>query len=338
MEKTLYCIITIVVYFVLIFIKRKVMNKYHSPVAAFLGVFLEILIFLGFVIILAAISGFRFNYTEEELFKFFEERGSDLVWSIVVVIIASTWLGIAKTLLFRKRKLAKLPKEEAELIEKRSTTVAKVLMSLNRYLTYIICIIVVLGIWGVNVMPALAGLGIVGLVIGLGAQKLIGDFVSGIFIVFEHHFDVGDIIEVDDFKGEVIDIGLKTTKIKNWEGRVMIMSNSELSVIINDSVFDTTFGINIPVSYDLDPKLVMEKLNQGLEKRFKGQPNIISVPTCAGVNALDSSSVNILILATVKAETQYSIIRQLKQAVKEICEENNFEIPYQQIVLHKGDK
>lgn len=97
-------------------------------------------------------------------------------------------------------------------------------MSLIRYAAYIICVIVILGIWKVNVMPALAGLGIVGLVVGLGAQKLISDFVSGLFVVFEHHFDVGDTIIVGDFKGEVIDIGLKTTKIRDWRGRVKIIA------------------------------------------------------------------------------------------------------------------
>ena len=95
-------------------------------------------------------------------------------------------------------------------------TIDKVIISLTRYVVIIIAVVAILGLLGADVMPALAGLGIAGLVLGLGAQKLITDFISGLFIIIEHHFDVGDIVEFGGFKGEVIDLGLKTTKIRNW--------------------------------------------------------------------------------------------------------------------------
>jgi len=339
MKQTLYCTIAILIYFVLIIIKRKFFKETDKSGKVVLNIVLEIVMFLAFTIAIAYIAGFRLNMDNKYWSNFLTERGSDVVWTLVAFIVATTFLTIVKTLLVHKRtKIKNLTEEERKILEKRTTTMTKVLISLFTYATYIVLIIVILGIWGVNVMPALAGLGIAGLVIGLGAQKLIGDFVSGIFIVFEHHFDVGDTIEVDDFKGTVIDIGLKTTKIKNWEGKVKIIANSELSSLINFSLDNTTFGINIPVAYSLDPTKVMEKLDEGYKIRFNNRDEVITVPHCSGVNALDDSSVNILVVGTTKSESQYQLIRDIKQATKEICEENNFEIPFQQIVIYQGDK
>lgn len=338
MKQTLLCALTIICYFLIVWGKRKLLSKFNKPIITALGVISEIVIFLGFIYIIAIIMEFDFTFSSINMTEFFEAEGSNIVFSIVVIIISSTILGIIKTLLFRNRKFKRIEGINIEQAKKRYTTMSKVIMSLSRYIIYIICVIVILGIWGVDVMPALAGLGIVGLVVGLGAQKLIGDFVSGIFIVFEHHFDVGDTIEVGDFKGTVIDIGLKTTKIKNWEGHVKIIANSELTNIINDSVFNTTFSINVSVSYDLNPKLVMEKLDEGLKERFKNNPNIIDIPHTLGVATLGNSSVDIKINGTTTPEDHYQITRDILQAVKEICDENNFEIPYPQVVVHNGDK
>ncbi len=338
MKETILCAVAIILYFIITWGKRKLLSKFHTPMATTVGVFLEIIIFIGFIAIILLIMHFDFTTLKPNLKNFFEQQGSRIVWTIVVIIVCSTFLGIMALLLQRKRKFRQIEGINAEQAKKRYTTMSKVILSLIKYLTFIVCIIIILGIWGVNILPALAGLGIAGLVIGLGAQKLIGDFVSGIFIVFEHHFDVGDTIEVGDFKGTVIDIGLKTTKIKNWEGHVKIISNSELTNLINDSLYDTTFSIEVSISYDLNPKVVMEKLDKGLKERFKDNPDIIEIPHTLGVASLGESSVNIKINGTTAPENHYQITRDILGAVKDICEENNFAIPYPQIVTHSGDK
>lgn len=338
MKETLLCALAIIIYFVLIWGKRKLLSKKQSPVFTALGVILEIIFFIGFLVIIAIIMKVDLSQPHSSFTDFFESQGTNIVWSTVVIIVCSTIIGVCRSLLFRNRKFKPIDGIDHEQAKKRYTTMAKLTYSLIRYLVYIISIIVILGIWGVDVMPALAGLGIAGLVIGLGAQKLIGDFVSGIFIVFEHQFDVGDTIEVDGFKGQVIDIGLKTTKIKNWEGHVKIIANSELTSVINDSVYNTTFSISVSISYDLNPKEVMKKLDEGLKKRFENYPNIIELPHTLGVATLNESSVDIKINGTTKPEAHYQLTRDILEAVKEICVENNFEIPYPQVVVHNGDK
>lgn len=131
-------------------------------------------------------------------------------------------------------------------------TILKVVQSLITYTVEIIALLVVLALWGVNVMPALAGLGVLGIIIGMGTQSLIKDIISGFFIIFEHHFDVGDIVEINGFKGEVIDIGLKSTKIKNWKQDIKIFSNGSIENTINYSLSPSIGIIDFGIAYKED--------------------------------------------------------------------------------------
>ena len=117
------------------------------------------------------------------------ESVSPLINSVIIIFISITILKVAKV------GFTHISTKDGPL-KKRKQTITKVMNSIVKYLVSIISILVVLSLWGVNVAPALAGLGILGLVIGLGAQKFINDLISGFFIVFEHHFDVGDKIDI----------------------------------------------------------------------------------------------------------------------------------------------
>lgn len=329
MQKTLLCALIIVVYFILRFLQHSMLSSKEKGIYAFINVLLDIAIFFGFLFSIGLIVGFDFSQLGTNLKSFIETQSSRLIWTIVVVIITSTIIGVIRTILFRKRKVQ-------QGYEKRNNTMSKVLMSLAKYFLYIICVIIILGIWGVNIVPALAGLGIVGLVVGLGAQKLINDFVAGIFIVFEHHFDVGDTIEVGDFKGEVIDIGLKTTKIRNWEGRVKIIANGELTNLINDTIGDTSFDVVFEVAYKEDAERVMQLLDEAFIRELSGREEIVNIPQTKGIASLGSHGVGIKIVGTTKAESHYQLSRDMLNIIKNVCDQNNIEIPYNQIVIHQG--
>ena len=328
MLETLYCAIIIGIYFILTFAYKKLLEKADSPAMSIVKIIIEIILFLGFLLGIALITGFDFTQVYGNFDTFIEEQSSHLIWSLVVIILATTLLGIIKALLFRKRS--------NDSNEKRHNTISKILLSLSKYVVFIVCAVVILGIWGVDIMPALAGLGIVGLVVGLGAQKLITDFVSGIFIVFEHHFDVGDTIEVGDFKGEVIDIGLKTTKIRNWKGQVKIIANGDLTQLINDSNFDSSFDVLIDIAYKEDATKVMEMFDEVLKEKLSGRPEIIDLPKTVGVSSLGSSSVQIKIVGKTKAESYYQLSRDILCIIKELCDKENIEIPFSQVVVHQG--
>lgn len=263
----------------------------------------------------------------QEMWRFIMRSIASIIGSIVTVFIALIILKVVKLSLDRFAN-------KAGPLQKRRLTISKVSMSLTRYSVAIVAILVVLAIWGINVLPALAGLGILGLVVGLGAQKLINDIISGLFIIFERHFDVGDIIEVDGFKGEVIDIGLKTTKIKNWKNEIKIMSNGDVNKLINYSKDLSTAVVEFGIAYKEDAQKVIDLLNAELPKMKASLPMIIDGPSVVGITKLDASSVNLMVTAQCVNNQHYEVERQLRSKIKEILEAHSIEIPFPQIVVH----
>jgi len=230
----------------------------------------------------------------------FTERLATLIGSVFTFFIGMLVIKISKVGLHR------VGQKESPL-QRRKKTIAKVTISIIKYVVWILMIIIVLAMWNVNVVPALAGLGVAGIVIGLGAQKFINDLISGFFIIFEHHFDVGDIIEVEGFKGEVIDIGLKTTKVRNWRGEVKIFSNGSINIVSNFSMNPSIGIIDFGISYQEDAQRTIDLLKSELPKIKAFLPDIIEDPLVLGVVELADSSVNIRVIVKTITEKHYGV-------------------------------
>ena len=157
-----------------------------------------------------------------------------IIYSVIYLIIVFViYLILRRILTVAMRRAGG---KKATLAQKqRIETVSQMLKSILKYLMLIIVLLVILADLGVNVSSLVAGLGILTAVFGLAFQDMIKDFIAGVTILVENQFSVGDTIEIGDFKGEVISIGLKTTEIKNAHGQVKIVSNHTIDGIINDS-------------------------------------------------------------------------------------------------------
>lgn len=326
---TVYCALVVIAYFLLVWGKNKLADRVPHRFATIVSIILDVLIFGAFLLGLAGITGFNFETLGPNLKTVIEQQGMNIVWTLITIIIGTTFYNIVRGIVHFRRK-------KSMIDAKRQKTISKVIMSLTKYFIVIVDVIVILKIWGMDILPALAGVGIAGLVIGLGVQKFINDFVSGTFIIFERHFDVGDIIEVDNFKGEVIDIGLKTTRIRNYLGQVKVIANGELTNIINDSIYNTVLDLHITFAYKENIESVMKLLDVELAKRFAGYEDIVIPPHCIGVQELGASGVTIRVNTTTKPEQQHDIGRKMRQVIKEIFEENNVEIPYNKLVIIDG--
>ena len=296
---------------------------------------------LSFIMLLASVGFILFIWEFDlasymgnvwtELIVILNDSIGKLISSAVVIFIALLILRISKITV---KRIGQKPGPN----QRRKRTVARVIRSVTKYTIGILSILIVLSIWGVNVAPALAGLGILGLVIGLGAQKFINDLIAGFFIIFEHHFDVGDKIEVKGFKGEVIDIGLKTTKIKNWKNEILILSNGEIASLINFSKDLSVASIDFGISYKEDMQKTIDLLNVELPKLRKLMPEIVEDPTVLGVINLNSSSVDMRVICKTLNEQHYGVERAIRKRIKEILDENNIEIPFPQMVIHQDKK
>ncbi len=261
----------------------------------------------------------------------FEDSVSRLIGTLVIVFVSLTVLKLIKISLFRVGR-----KPSAN--QRRKKTIAKIILSISKYVIAIIAVLSTLAVWGINVGPALAGLGILGLVIGLGAQKLINDLISGFFIVFEQHFDVGDMVDINGFLGEVIDIGLKTTKLRNFKGEVRIFNNGSISPISNFSRADSAAIVDFGIAYGENIAKATEVLNRELPKIKDELPNLLTEPAVLGVTDLADSSVNLRVMAKTVPMTHWGVERALRQRIKEILDANGIEIPFPQVVVHNPKK
>ncbi|MBN2300422.1 MAG: mechanosensitive ion channel family protein [Acholeplasmataceae bacterium] len=330
-----FTIIAISIVLLLLFLE-KIFFKHKMET---LHKFLVFIIYISNFIIAVAVVFFILFIWDYDLLTYLETlitNATSTITSKIGSLVSSLLVIFFSMLLMRitKMSLLKVGKKESPQM-KRKQTIAKVVNSIVKYLVTIIALLVVLAIWGVNVAPALAGLGILGLVIGLGAQKFINDLISGFFIVFEHHFDVGDKIEVQGFKGDVIDIGLKTTRIRNWKGDTKIVSNGEISTLINYSRHFSVAIVEFGIAYQEDAQKTIDLLTLELPKVRKDFPMIIEDPQVLGVIELANSSVNLRVIAKTLPEEHYAVEREIRKRIKEILDANDIEIPFPQVVINQ---
>lgn len=334
----LWTIGTIVILFVIFMLERSYLKKNEEGVSKLM----IILVFItSFILLGAGIAGILWVWGFD-LITYFEALGDDIVTLLaksIGALVSSVVVLFAALFLLRISKMtSQRIVAQANAQQRRRKTVVRLIRSITKYVIWITTILIILSIWGLNVAPALAGLGILGLVIGLGAQRFINDLISGFFIVFEQHFDVGDRIEVQGFKGEVIDIGLKTTKIRNWKGEIKILSNGELSNVINFSKELSTALVDFGIAYGENMQSTIEMLNAELPKLKLDYPEIVEDPQVLGVVDLANSSVNMRVMAKTLNEQHYAVERAMRKRIKELLDEHGIEIPFPQVVVHQPVK
>ena len=184
--------------------------------------------------------------------------------------------------------------------------------------------------YGVDTSSIVASLGIAGLVIGLALQDIIADFVGGIFILFDDQYTIGDVVEINGFKGEVIGFGLMSTKIKNANGDVLILSNSSFKEVKNFSRNNSNLVINLDVAYDTDIDK-LDKVLKALEEDVKNMENVCGDYKVLGINEFSSSSIKYLVTIECKPNSQYQVKRDYFKLVKKAFDKNKIEIPYNKL-------
>ena len=219
----------------------------------------------------------------------------------------------------------------------RGLTIVKLLNSFIKYLIAIVALLMILAAWGVDTTTLLASAGLVSLVIGLGAQSLISDIIAGMFIVFEGEYEVGDIVIIDGWRGTVDEIGIRTTKVIDWQGNIKIINNSQISSIINQSKELSVTTCVVSIDYRESIPRVELVIKNNLERIKNAIPEIVDGPYYKGVDALSDSSVDLLFIATVKESNYFVVQRALNREIKIIFDENNVSIPFPQVTVNEPE-
>ena len=227
-----------------------------------------------------------------------------------------------------------------KLIGKRSNrtfTVTEMLTGLLKYIAVAAAVVWGLTILGVNTGAVLAGIGIIGLIIGFGAQSLIEDIITGAFIIFENQYSVGDIIVLDDVRGVVRSIGVRTTVIEDDGGNLKVVNNSDIRNFQNRSRVDSLAIIICAVSYKTDLRRLEKLMQEALPGTRENHPDLyLGDIRYMGVEQLSDSGMSLKFCVSTSEEKFFQARRALNRDVKMLLDDNDIEIPFPQVVVHQG--
>lgn len=243
---------------------------------------------------------------------------------IIIIILA---IVIQKVLLVILNKILNPNKKLKKEDTKRILTLKSILSNIIKYVVWIIAIICLLGVYGVDTTAILTGLGLVSLIVGLAFQDILKDIFAGISILFEDIFAIGDYVKVGTFEGRIIFLGLKTTKIQADTGEVKIISNRNISEVINYSRDNSLAIVDVPVVYDAKVDKV-EKILQVTAATLKDKiPELLDEATVLGLEQLSLSSMVFRITGKCKSSNRLSVERQIKKEIKKTLDKNGINLP-----------
>ncbi len=215
-------------------------------------------------------------------------------------------------------------------ITKRKDTIVSLINNLIKYIIAIFIILSILKVYGVDTSSIVASLGIIAAIVGLAFQDILKDLFAGISIIFDNLYAIGDYISVNGFTGEVIDLGLKTTKIKSYTGEVKMLSNSVITEVTNYSLEQANLVLDINVSYNTDIDK-LENILQELNEKVSKYEEVTGKLELLGIEELASSSVVYRVAIKCKPMSQYGLKRKLLKLIKQELDKNHIEIPYSKL-------
>ena len=217
----------------------------------------------------------------------------------------------------------------------RVRTGISLVSNLIRYIAVIVILISILTLVKVDMPTILAGLGIVALIVGFAAESLITDVVTGFFILMDNQYNVGDIIEVDGFRGVVSEIGIRTTSLMDVGGNVKIINNSEMKNILNRSDNSSKAVADFYIPYETDLADLEQKIPALLDEIYQAHTDVFKcAPQYLGVQELAASAVTLRFIAEVGETDIYSGARLLNHDLLLGFRKLGIECPFQQVDIH----
>ena len=246
-----------------------------------------------------------------------------IINSLIYIVIVYAVCKIARLIFSSKMKRSN-----------RAKTVFSLLDGFVKYACAIAVIILVLKACGVDTAALVASVGVLTLVVGLGAQPLIADIIAGIFIIFEDEYHVGEIVTINDFRGTVMEIGIRSTRLIDAAGNIKIINNSAIGDVINLSRELSLAVVDCDFPYDVPVELVENILKNNFADMAKNIPAIKEGPFYKGVCMFKDSNVTIKIVAKCLEDDRFQVERDLNREYRRVITENGIDIAYPQVVIN----
>ena len=252
---------------------------------------------------------------------------SKLIESILVIAIAFIIYQVVDIVIqksFGNRK---------EIANKKIKTYVRLIRSIIKYVMIILTVLIILQINGINVSSMVAGLGIVGIILGFAIQDALKDIIKGFDIISDSYYKVGDVIKFKDVTGKVLSIGIKTTKLEDVNTfNIVSISNRNIEQV---EVVSNLINIDVPLPYELNIEGAEKVLNQMVQSIKK--LNKVNNAEYRGVNNLADSSIKYQIKVYTDPTNKVQIRRDSLREILLVLEDNNIAVPYNQLDIHNKD-
>ncbi len=215
----------------------------------------------------------------------------------------------------------------------RAETIGALLSSITTAVVWTIAVFTILAEFDINLGPLIAGAGIAGVALGFGAQSLVKDFLSGMFMLVEDQFGVGDIIDVGDASGTVEGVSLRTTRLRDVEGTVWHIPNGEIRRVGNKSQQWSRALIDFEVAYETDIVAAKDAIKRVADEVWKDEAwgdSILEEPEVWGVEAFGPDGIAIRLVVKTTPSSQWKVMRELRQRMKAAFDAEGIEIPFSQ--------
>lgn len=223
-----------------------------------------------------------------------------------------------------RRMLARASGLEDERRRQRVGTMSSLLRNVVDVVVVAIALLTLLAIVGVPMAPLLASAGIGGIAVGFGAQSLVKDYISGVFLLAEDQFGIGDFVKVGSVEGTVMQVSLRVTQIRGANGTVWYVRNGEIMNVGNVSQGFSAVTVDIPVAIDEDPDRVVEVLRaavSGLERDEQWAGVLLEAPSVLGVSTIAEGTMTFQIHLKTEPNQQGGVMREVRMRAKKACTE-----------------
>lgn len=259
-----------------------------------------------------------------------------LVRFIVILVITFTAIALSGKIIERVFSINKLG---LPLNESKKKTLTGLLKSIIRYLVYFVALVNILELFGIKTTSLLTAAGIGGIAVGFGAQSLVKDIISGFFIIFEDQYSVGDYIELGEISGRVEEIGLRTSKLRDFGGQLHIIPNGEIKIVTNYSKGPMRALVNINIAYEENIDKAISILNDICSEIKQKRDDIVEGPEVLGITNFGPSEVTITIIARTIPMQQWSVERDLRKIIKKRFYKDSIQIPYPKtLIINKNSE
>ena len=218
----------------------------------------------------------------------------------------------------------------------RIVTVTNLIRRIIKVILIFIGVTIVMSVFNISIAPIIATLGVFSLAIGVGAQSLVKDFINGFFIIFEDQYSVGDLVKIDDIEGVVEDLGLRVTKIRDFDKILHIIPNSNISIISNKERANVRTKIEFYLDNSCDPDFVEEKIKAAIEK-YRDHEDMVIGPNLWGVTENGKDAYKMALVYYTRQGRQYDLEYALRSEILKTMQRENIKSPMIRNKFIKGE-